>query len=188
MACAISRYPVHRIDEVSAADGTHVVIRPMLPHDGRLQRDFFRGLSAESRYNRFMAQVNHAPEALIERLAAVDHVRHLALLALLIENGRAVMIGEARYVVGAEDATICELAIAVADRWQSQGIGRALLDRLQRHAGASGIHRLVAETLIGNRPMIALARSSGFAVRASREDARLAILEKRLLGERPAAA
>ena len=188
MACGIPRYPVHLIDVMLAADGTRVVIRPMLPQDTGLQRDFFRGLSAASRYNRFMAQISHAPEALIERLSAVDYVRHLALLAVVSKDGREAMIGEARYVVDAKDAAICELAIAVSDAWQSQGVGRALLDRLQRQAAASGICRMVAETLIGNDRMIALARSAGFAVMASREDARLAILEKLLLAERPAAA
>jgi acetyltransferase len=188
MTYGILHCAAHRIDVVSAGDATGIVIRPMLPRDTGLQRDFFRDLSAESRYNRFMAQVNNAPEALIERLAAVDHVRHLALLAVAMDGGRAVMIGEARYVVDDRDATTCELAIAVADAWQRRGIGRALLHRLQRQAAASGICRMVAETLIGNRGMIGLARSAGFAVRASREDARLAILEKRLLAARPVAA
>jgi hypothetical protein len=63
-----------------------------------------------------------------------------------------------------------------------------LLDRLQRQAAASGICRMVAETLIANHKMIALARSAGFTVMASREDARLAILERVLLAEQPAAA
>jgi acetyltransferase len=69
-----------------------------------------------------------------------------------------------------------KLAIAVADAWQRRGIGTALIERLQRHASASGIRRMMAETLIGNLRMISLARRAGFAVRASREDARLAIL------------
>ena len=120
MAYAIPRYPMHLIDVVYAA-ATRVVIRPMLPQDTGLQRDFFRGLSAQSRYGRFMTQVS-APEALIESLIAVDYVRHLALLAVTIEDGREVMIGEARYVVDARDASTCELAIAVADAWQARGI------------------------------------------------------------------
>jgi acetyltransferase len=184
----IPRYPMHLIDVLHAADGTRVVIRPLLPQDTELQRNFFRGLSAESRYGRFMAQVNHAPEALIERLAPVDYVRHLVLLAVVLEDGREVMIGEARYVLDARDATTGELAIAVADAWQSQGIGRALLVRLQRQAAASGVRRLVAETLSGNRRMINLARSASFSVTTSREDPRLVVLGKVLAAEKPAAA
>jgi acetyltransferase len=187
MAYAIPRYPMHLIDAVYAADATRFVVRPMLPQDTGLQRDFFRGLSAESRYGRFLARVS-APEALIESLTPVDHVRHLALLAVAVEDGREVMIGEARYVVDDNDAATCELAIAVADAWQARGIGRALLERLQRQAALSGICCMAAETLAGNHRMISLALRAGFAVRASREDARLAILEKCLRAKRPAAA
>jgi acetyltransferase len=160
----------------------------MQPRDAGLQRDFFRGLSAESRYCRFMAVVVHAPEALIERLIPVDHLRHLALLAVVVEEGRAVMIGEARYVVDFKDAATCEFAIAVADAWQSRGIGGALLDRLQCLAAAADVRRMVAETLISNCRMINLARSAGFAVRAKREDPGLAVLEKLLPARAPAAA
>lgn len=188
MSISNSRYPMHLIDAVHAAGGSRVVIRPMLSQDTGLQRDFFRGLSADSRYSRFMSIVKDAPEALIERLVPVDYVRHLALLAVAIEDGREMMVGEARYVVDKKDAATCELAVAVADNWQRRGIGRALLDRLQRQAAASGVCRMVAETLIGNRAMISLARSAGFAVRACREDARLAVLEKCLRADRPAAA
>ena len=188
MTHGVPRDPVHLTHVMRVADATRVVVRLMLPQDAGLQPAFFRGLSPESRYGRFMAMVKDAPEALIERLTPVDHVHHLALLAVVIEHGREVMIGEARYVVDDEDASTCELAIAVADAWQRRGIGTALIERLQREASASGIHRMVAETLFGNLSMISLARRAGFAVRASREDARLAILEKRLLDDRPAAA
>jgi acetyltransferase len=181
-------YPTQLIDVLHTADGTRVVIRPMLPQDAGVQRDFFRGLSAESRYARFMTGVNHAPEALIDRLTPVDHVRHLALLAVVLRDGREVMIGEARYVVRANDPETCELAIALADDWQARGIGRALLGWLQRQAAASGIRRMVGETLSANQKMISLARSAGFAVRTSREDATVATLEKLLLAEEPAAA
>jgi acetyltransferase len=149
----------------------------MRPADAGLQRDFFQGLSAESRYGRFMSMVVHAPEAHIDKLVPVDQVRHLALLAVVVEDGREVMVGEARYVVDTKDAATCELAIAVADAWQSRGIGRALLVRLLAFAAGSGIRRMVAETFISNRRMIDLGRSAGFAVRASGEDRGVAVLE-----------
>jgi GNAT superfamily N-acetyltransferase len=82
------------------------------------------------------------------------------------------MIGEARYVVDERDPATCEFAIAVADEWQANGIARALLDRLERQAAASGIRRIVADTLLANRAMIGLAARTGYAVSASREDAR----------------
>jgi acetyltransferase len=176
----IPRYPVHLIDVVQAADGNRVTIRPTLPQDMDLQREFFRTLTAESRYYRFMTRLNEFPELLAERFASIDYRSHLALLAEVFESGRETMIAEARYVVDARDPHICEFAIAVTDNWQASGIARALLDRLERQAALSGIHSMVADTQLTNEKMIGLARRLGYAVRLSRQDPELARLEKYL--------
>jgi acetyltransferase len=176
----IARYPVHLIDVVQAADGSRVTIRPTLPQDVELQRDFFRSLSAQGRYCRFMTRLEELPESLAERFASIDYRSHLALLAEVFESGRETMIGEARYIVDARDSETCEFAIAVADTWQASGIARALLDRLEHQAALSGIRSMVADTLATNRAMIGLARRLGYAVRLSREDPELARLEKHL--------
>jgi acetyltransferase len=180
MTYTIPRYPVHLIDVVGLADGRCVTIRPTLPQDAELQREFFRALSAKGRYFRFMTPVNEVPEAVAQRFISIDYRSHLALLAEVFEDGRETMIGEARYVVDLRDPTTCEFAIAVADDWQARGLARALLDRLERQAGASGIRRMLANTLLANKAMIGLAARTGYAVRANREDATLARLEKNL--------
>jgi acetyltransferase len=176
----IHRYPVHLIDVVRLADGTRVTICPTLPQDVELQREFFRSLTAQSRYCRFMTRLNELPQSLAERFASIDYRSHLALLAEVLDGGRKTMIGEARYVVDDRDPTSCEFAVAVADAWQASGIARALLDRLERQAAASGIRRMVADTLLTNGAMIGLARRIGYAVRLNGEDAELARLEKHL--------
>jgi acetyltransferase len=176
----IPRYPVHLIDVIQVADCSRVTIRPTLPQDVELQREFFRCLSAEGRYRRFMTQLNELPEALAEGFASIDYGSHLALLAEVFEGGRETMIGEARYVVDERESTTCEFAVAVADDWQAYGIARALLDRLERQAAASGIRRMVADTLLANRAMIGLAARAGYTVRGSRKDPTLARLEKSL--------
>ena len=61
MTYTIPRYPVHLIDVVRVADGSRVTIRPTLPQDVELQRQFFRTLSAEGRYCRFMTPLPGAP-------------------------------------------------------------------------------------------------------------------------------
>ena len=185
MTYAIARYPVHLIDVVQAADGSRVTIRPTLPQDMELQRDFFRSLSTQGRYSRFMTRLNELPESLAARFASIDYHNHLALLAEVFEDGRETMIGEARYVVDMRDPQTCEFAIAVADDWQARGVARTLLDRLEEHAAASGIGRMAADTLLGNRAMIGLAMRAGYAVTASCEDATLARLEKSLSPSAP---
>jgi acetyltransferase len=178
MTYAIHRYPTHLIDVVRLANGSRVTIRPTLPQDAELQREFFLCLSAKSRYYRFMTGLNELPEALLERFASIDYCSHLALLAEVFEDGRETMIGEARYVVDDRDPETCEFAVSVADDWQARGVALALLDRLERQAAASDIRHMVADTLSTNRAMIQLAARTGYVVDANREDASLARLEK----------
>jgi acetyltransferase len=175
----IPHYPVHLIDVVWIAD-SRVTIRPTLPQDVELQREFVRCLSAESRYRRFMTRLKELPELLAQRFANIDYRSHLALLAEVFEDGCETMIGEARYVLDERDPATCEFAIAVADDWQGYGVARALIDRLERQAAASGVRRMVADTLVSNAAAIGLARRTGCAVISSREDATLARLEKSL--------
>jgi len=176
----VPRYPVHLIDVVRTTDGSRVTIRPTLPQDADLQMLFFRSLSAESRYFRFMTGLSELPQALADRFSFIDYRNHLALLAEVFEGGRETMIGEARYVVDEHDPETCEFAITVADDWQACGIARTLLERLERQAAASDIRRMVADTLLANEAMIGLATRAGYTVKASREDAKLARLEKSL--------
>jgi acetyltransferase len=163
---------VHPIDVVRVADGSCVTIRPTLPQDAELQREFFRALSAKSRYFRFVTPLNELPEAVAQRFISIDYRSHLALLAEVFEDWREAMIGEARYVVDERDPAACEFAIAVADDWQAHGIAR--------QAAASGIRRMVADTLLVNSAVIGLAARTGYAVRQSCADASLARLEKDL--------
>jgi acetyltransferase len=157
------RYPVHLIDVVPMADGSRVTIRPTLPQDVDLLRSFFRRLSAESRYRRFMTPLRELPDTLAERFN---------------EAGQETVIAEARYVVDEKDPGTCEIALAVADEWQSHGIAGALLGRLERQAVASGIRRMCADMLISNRAMRGLALRAGYAIRACRDDVEMARLEK----------
>lgn len=180
MSYTIPRYPVHLIDVVRVASGRGVTVRPVLPQDGEVQRAFFRALSGEARYNRFMTRLNDLPEALLERFSQVDYRDHLALLAVVFVGSQEIMVGEARYVLDARDPATCELAIAVADAWAGSGLARLLLDRLEGAAARSGVRRMAADTLVSNGPMLGLARRAGYAVSAHPRDATLVRLEKRL--------
>jgi acetyltransferase len=177
----IAKYPAHMIDVVRIY-GSRITIRPTLPQDVDLQRAFFRSLSAESRYCRFMSRLRELPDCLVERFTSIDYRGHVALLAEVFnEAGHETMIGEARYVVEKHDPTTCEFALAVADDWRASGIGRSLLERLEQQAAASGIHRMVADTLITNKAMQRLAARTGYAISARRGDVGLARLEKALV-------
>jgi acetyltransferase len=179
-AYVIHRYPVHLIDVMRSGDGRRITIRPTLPQDRALQKEFFRSLSAESRHSRFMTWLKELPDALAEQFANIDYRSHLALLAEVFDGGRETMIGEARYVVDADDRELCEFAISVADGWRRCGLGSALLSRLEHEAAASGISLMSAQTMASNRAMLGLALRAGYRVVANRCDASQANLEKKL--------
>jgi hypothetical protein len=69
----IAHYPVHLIDVVRVANGSRITIRPTLPQDSELQREFFHTLSVRSRYFRFMTHLNELPDTLAQRFASLDY-------------------------------------------------------------------------------------------------------------------
>jgi GNAT superfamily N-acetyltransferase len=180
MIRVIGGYPVHLVEALRLRNGTRVALRPILPTDGKLLREFFRSLSAQSRYNRFMTRLDGLPEALVDRFTNIDYASHLALLATGLKDGREIIIGEARCIADDHHPTTCELAVAVADTWQRSGIALGLLERLERQAAALGFTRMVADTLFTNEAMLGLARRAGYAITTNPEDRALAQLEKRL--------
>lgn len=152
--------------------------RLMTRHDATLLGPFFQRLSPLARHRRFLTPMRDIPDYLIRQLAGVDGVNHVAFLAEAIENGQRVMVGEARYVAGPAREPACDFALAVADRWQGAGIGRALLSRLLRHAAHAGHRTFAGETLPDNAAMIGLARQHGFAVARCRQDPRVRSLTR----------
>jgi acetyltransferase len=185
---ALHRYPVDLIDVVRLAGRERVMLRPALPQDAELQRAFFRALSDQARYQRFMSTLGDVGKDLAAHFSAIDYHSHVALLAEIFTDGGEIMIGEARYVVDDRDSGVCDVAIAVADGWRGTGLARLLLRRLVRHAAAAGLRTMVGDTLATNAAMIALAARAGFTASVSRHDGRLVRLSKDLAAEAPRAA
>jgi len=174
------RHPTHMISVMQLAGGRQATLRPALPQDAELQRAFFRALSDEDRYYRFMSRMAEPTDALVQRFTDIDHRSHVALLACATADSRETMVGEVRYIADEVDPASAEFAVAVTSGWQGMGLGRMLLARLTSHAVAAGMSRLEGDTLANNAGMIALARNSGFTVAPKREDRRLMRLVKDL--------
>jgi GNAT superfamily N-acetyltransferase len=161
---------------IALRDGRQVVVRPVAPQDALLQRDFLRRLSPESRYRRFHGAITELPEATLRYLTEVDQRDHVALLAEDVarpEHPRQV--AEARFVRRAEETGDADIAIAVADDWQGNGLGSLLLQTLGRLAGDAAVARLNADVLAENRPMRELLLRLGWRIRPDPHDARLVV-------------
>jgi GNAT superfamily N-acetyltransferase len=117
-------------ENVTTRDGRRILMRPLRHDDrARLQAAFDR-LSPDSRYRRFLSPMPRLSAAQLDHLTDVDHHDHEALVAL-DESGER-LIGVARFV--RIESTVAEPALTVADDWQRQGIGTALLEALAARA------------------------------------------------------
>jgi RimJ/RimL family protein N-acetyltransferase len=166
--------------EIVASAANPVWIRTAAVSDLEGLSEYFRNLSHPSRYNRFMGAVSNVSKIAFDCLKHGWKPDRFTLVAELREQGRDAIIGEASY--GFDGDKGCgEFAISVADCWQQQGLGSALLSALQFRAISLGHFELFGETLKTNEEMKHLARKAGFAFTRSL-DWRAVRFDKRLSG------
>jgi len=143
-------------------DGRSLEIRAFKPQD---RADFLSAvgrISPLSLYRRFFAPKREFSEREHAFFLNVDFDKHVALVALVEEAGRKVIVGGGRYVVVQPGRA--EVAFTVIDQYQGQGIGSLLLRHLAAVARCAGIYELVAEVLVENKPMLTVFERSGLPV------------------------
>jgi RimJ/RimL family protein N-acetyltransferase len=148
-------------------DGRRVEIRALKPDDREGLVAAVGRTSDQSLYRRFFGAKRDFSEREIAFFLNVDFVNHVALVAVLEEDGRPVIIAGGRYVVVQPGKA--EVAFAVVDRYQGQGIGAALLRHLTAIARAAGLKELIAEVLPENTAMLKVFEKSGLRVSTTRE-------------------
>jgi acetyl coenzyme A synthetase (ADP forming)-like protein len=144
-------------------DGSTAQLRHAHPDDREALAQFFRNLSAESRYRRFLSASTPGPE-LITRLAAENDQTSALTLVVTRTNSHGTHIIATGSCL-ARDARTAEVALAVAEDFRDKGLGTLLLERLALLAVRNGFTRLWALTGADNAPMLRVFRDSGFAVR-----------------------
>jgi GNAT superfamily N-acetyltransferase len=148
-------------------NGRRVEIRALRPDD---RADLIAAVarsSAQSLYRRFFAVKRDFSEPEIEFFLNVDFVDHVALVAVVDEHGPPVIAGGARYVVVQPGKA--EVAFAVVDQYQGQGLGAALMHHLATIARRAGLKELIAEVLPDNVPMLKVFEKSGLPLSVKRE-------------------
>ncbi len=165
---AIHPYPAKFVRTWELPDGRSVMIRPIRPEDAEIEHEFVKGLSAESRYFRFMDTLRELTPKMLVRFTQIDYEREMAFIATIVEGGREVEIGVARYVTNPDGET-CEFALVVTDTWQRRGLGRRLMEMLIEVARLRGLQAMVGHILAHNRGMLELCTDLGFAIGESPE-------------------
>jgi len=157
---------------------TRLALRPAGPGDGEALQSYFRGLSPQSRYNRFLGAANELPPSELARTLAANGRDTLSLLLTWTTGNRETVVGEARAAFACEERA-GEVSLSIADDWRRLGVGAALLGEIERRAAADGVEWLSGDVLRTNEGMIALALSRGFRLGEGLEG-RLLRIEKRL--------
>jgi GNAT superfamily N-acetyltransferase len=149
-------------------NGLRLLIRATEPHDdlaGAVQRQ----ASPKSFFYRFLQPKHYLTEEEIAPLMNCDFVRQVALIGLVRHNLRMAIVAGARYwITGPDEA---EITFMVADDYQKQGIGTAMLNHLCSIAQQAGLKHLYALATPDNEGTPRLLNKLGFACDIRRDPA-----------------
>jgi RimJ/RimL family protein N-acetyltransferase len=124
-------------------------------------------MSDESIYRRFFGPRRELTEEEVAYYTKVDFKNHVALVAVLEEDGGELIVGGARCIVTSPGTA--EVAFAVDDPHQGRGIGAMLLRHLAVTARRIGVTQLYAEVLPSNTAMLKVFERSGLRASSERE-------------------
>jgi GNAT superfamily N-acetyltransferase len=140
-------------------DGRAFEIRALRPRDEADMLAAVDRIGAQSLYRRFMGAKRGFSDKERAFFVNVDFVNHVALVAVVKEQDRASIVAGGRYIV--EKPGTAEVAFAVVDDYQGQGIGAVLLRHLAALARQAGVKEFTAEVLPDNTPMLKVFERSG---------------------------
>ncbi|HEY7601071.1 MAG TPA: GNAT family N-acetyltransferase [Methylomirabilota bacterium] len=151
---------------VRLRDGTTVRLRPIQPADAGALTALYDRLSPESAYQRFFTVMRRLPPDWARILAAVDHDRREAIVAVSPEDE---LVGVARYGCepGSPGSEEAEIALVVQDAWQGRGLGTVLLTALLDHGSSRGLRWFRAYVLATNDRMLRLIEKVGVVTERS---------------------
>jgi ribosomal protein S18 acetylase RimI-like enzyme len=124
-----------------------LTIRALRNGDTDTVAALFARLGDRSRERRFCGAKPRLSDLELETLARVDRDRHVLVGYV---DGDSEPVGIARLV---RDGDSAEIAFAVADVYQSRGVGSVLASELAADARAAGITQLTA-TVCGDNPRV----------------------------------
>jgi acetyltransferase len=167
---AIVPYPSYLTGQIKLKDGTVLNLRAIRPEDAEALQTFVRGLSDESRYNRFIASIRELPQSLLSRFTQIDYDREVAIVAFHAdEHGVERIVGVARYMLN-PDAESCEFGLVVGDDYQGRGVGSGLMRRLAEIARSKGLKSIIGLILSQNTGMLGLMEHLGYTIESDPDD------------------
>jgi len=155
MPFSTPEYPSELEEVFVSAKGNTVQLRPIKVTDEGQLREMFYSLSQDTIYQRFFATIQAMPHKQLQEYLKVDYTNDLALVATMGMGEDARIVGVGRYILDRQ-TNRAEVALLVADEYQGQGIGTALLKALITAARKNGISGFEARVLVDNEAMLTL--------------------------------
>jgi acyl-CoA hydrolase/GNAT superfamily N-acetyltransferase len=156
-------YPLDEERKVVLKNGAKVLVRPSKASDVEGLQELFYSLTEEDSYSRFFARLKSLPVSRAQHLCNVDYESEMALVAVVGEQEKESVIGNACYHVDASE-NMAEVAYMVHPEWQGSGLGRALQERMIEYGRARGLRGFTAGILVRNNKMMDLIYKSGCEV------------------------
>ena len=153
--------PRHHEADVALRDGSTVHVRPVRAEDAPAVRAFFERLSPRSIALRFFCGFPDLDRA-VRWATEVDDAHRYGLVATSGADGRVV--AHAGWEREPDRPERAEIAFAIADAMQHNGLGTILLGQLIEAADQAGVAVLSAEVLPQNQHMLHVFGDSGIPV------------------------
>jgi len=147
--------------DVHLDNGTQVCLRRVRPSDmGEIEKGISQ-MSDQSRYLRFFSGSKTMPSSVIERLASVDGINHLAWGVINMDEEGHPAIAAAHVFRDADNGDTGEFAIAVLDQYHGLGVARILMTAIFLDCYCEGLRQLRIDMLRDNKKAYGLIRSVG---------------------------
>ncbi|MGC9325669.1 MAG: GNAT family N-acetyltransferase, partial [Desulfomonilia bacterium] len=162
-------YPYELETYRTTRTGLTILLRPIKISDESLLKDFIYSLSEKSLYKRFLTYRAEIPHRDLQKLVVIDYTSHMAILAVLEQDGWEEILGVARYNIE-DDIHRAVLAIVVRDDYQNHGVGSEMLEYVTYLAKRQGLLGFTGESFADNRPVLRMLnrfRERGFDVQRS---------------------
>lgn len=156
-------YPERYNKSITLVDGTKTLLRPIKPEDEPLWLEMLGNCSKESIYSRFRYNFHYDSHEIATQFCFIDYAREIAIVAEIEEEGRRKLIGIGRLIADPDVETV-EYAVLITDAWQRKDLGRILTEYCLEIAEINDLKRMVAETTLDNKPMIAVFKKLDFKV------------------------
>ncbi len=155
---------------LSLRDGSLLRLRSIRPQDRDALQALFGRLSPRSRYMRFFSHKAYLSERELEFFSHCDGHNHIGLIGFSLRAGVETPVGVVRCIRMPDAPQQGEIALAVADDQQGQGLGALLLEQIVHACRGHDFTHLRLVMLQDNQRLRTLLKRTEWPITLRRDD------------------